>query len=225
MPDQIVSDHRAVDVLQDLATVCRDSQEGYRTAAGESANESLKAMFVDFADQRGREADELDRLIGTLGGQPVSRSGSLTGQAHRLFVSLRAAVTGNDRVAALREVARGESYAEAAFDRAMRMTLQGEARDVVQRLHDSVKASRDKIRRMAEAEGGTWEFPDAQRYLDDATRYVSEKPVTSSLVALGVGFVIGALTILMTRPTRGDGGHRHAGNRHRHPEEGPRANY
>lgn len=231
MPDQVLPDRRIADVLQDLATVCRDSQEGYRTAADQTSDGELKSLFEECAQRRGREADELDKLIRDHGGEPASRSGSMAGQAHRVFVALRAALSRSDRAAALYEVARGESYAEAAFDRAKRARLDGTARDTVMRLHDSVKQSRDKFRRMAEAEGGTaWgfagAFPAGQRALDNATHYVSErvgeKPMTSSLVALGLGFVVGALTMMMTRPSR-DGGsssrrgaraQRYGGSRH-----------
>jgi uncharacterized protein (TIGR02284 family) len=205
MPDQMMPDNRVAELLQDLATVCRDSQEGYRTAAEETSDASLKDMFNEFAQRRASEADELDRLVRQHGGEPAPRTGSLSGQAHRRFVSLRAALTGNDRASALREVVRGESYAEAAFDRGKRMNLPGEAGQVVQRLHDSVKQTRDKVRRMAAAEGGGWSFPGAQRYLDGASHYVSDKPLQSSLVALGVGFAIGALTVMMARPGRDEG--------------------
>ncbi len=219
MPDQVMPDRSVVDALQDIATVCRDSQEGYKRAAEETSDTSLKAMFMDFARRREQEGDELDRLIRAHGGQPAAHGGSLTGQAHRVFVGLRAALTGKDRAAALHEVARGESYAEAAFDRAKRMDLQGEARDVVARLHDSVKQTRDKVRRMAQAEGPGWSIPGAQRYLDGAQRTIAENAVTSSLVALGVGFMIGALTVLASRPTtRGNGA-----TVRRADHEGPRA--
>jgi uncharacterized protein (TIGR02284 family) len=207
MPDQVMSDSSVVDMLQDLATVCRDSQEGYRTAAQETADHELSDMFQQLAEQRAREADELDQLIRERGGQVASRTGSLTGHAHRLFVSLRAALAGHDRAAALREVARGESYAEAAFDRAKRLDLQGKAREVVQRLHDSVKTSRDKARRMVEAEG-SWSFAAAPRSLETVGQYVTGNPLRSSVVALGVGFLIGALAVMMSRTGRANGGQR-----------------
>jgi uncharacterized protein (TIGR02284 family) len=203
MPDQMMSDSNIVDVLQNLATVCRDGQEGYRTAAQETADSALKAMFEQMAQQREQEADELDQLIRERGGQVAARTGSLGGYAHRLFVSLRAALAGHNRAAALGEVARGESYAEAAFDRAKRLDLQGRSREVVQRLHDSVKASRDKVRRMAEAEGG-WPLAAGQRSLETVGQYVSGNPVRSSVVALGVGFLIGAVAMMMARRGNGD---------------------
>jgi uncharacterized protein (TIGR02284 family) len=223
VPDQMLSDNcQAVRVLQDLATVCRDSQEGYRAAASQTTDGELKALFEAFAERRARDADELDRLIREQGGAPAARAGSLAGQAHRVFTALRAALSRNDRAAALYEVARGESYAEAAFDRAKRLILRGAAHDVVLRLHDAVKQSRDKFRRLSEAEGGApWAFsnafPAGQRALDSATHYVTEKPVMSGLVALGVGFLVGALAMTLSRPSRpaGTGVRRHETAHHR----------
>ncbi|MBV8168398.1 MAG: PA2169 family four-helix-bundle protein [Alphaproteobacteria bacterium] len=232
MPDQVTPDANQASstqtsanqagnqtkVLQDLSTVCRDSQEGYRTAASQTTDSELKALFEEFADRRSREADDLDRLIRAQGGEPASRSGSLAGQAHRVFTALRAALTRNDRAAALYEVARGESYAEAAFDRAKRLVLRGEAHDVVMRLHDSVKQSRDKFRRLSEAEGGApWAFsnafPAGQRALFCAAPATTEKPMMTGMMALGVGFLVGALTMMMSRPARHRGRHETAHHR------------
>lgn len=204
MPDQMTSDSNVVEVLQELATVCRDSQEGYKTAAEEAEDPELRSEFQDLARKRGQECDELDRLIRENGGEPAPRSGSLTGQAHRMFVSLRSALSSSDRAAVLNEVARGESYAEAAFDKAKRRALSGQAGETVQRLHDSVKQSRDRFRRMLEAEGGSGVL-GGQQPLQTVTRYVSEQPVMSTFVALGLGFLIGALTMMMSRSGRNDG--------------------
>ena len=100
MPDQVMSDNsQIVKVLQGLATVCRDSQEGYRAAAEQTTDGELKALFEEFAAGRGRDADELDRQIREQGGEPPARGGSLAGQAHRMFVALRAALSRNDRAA------------------------------------------------------------------------------------------------------------------------------
>ncbi len=227
MPDQVMSDDsQTVKVLLDLATVCRDSQQGYRTAAGDTTDGELKALFEEFAAGRGLDADELDRLIREHGGEPPAQAGSLAGQAHRVFVALRAALSRNDRAAALYEVARGESYAEAAFDRAKRLILRGPAHDTVLRLHDAVKQSRDKFRRLSEAEGGApWAFsnafPAGQRALDSATHYVTEKvtekPAMAGVVALGVGFLVGALAMMMARPAshRADGARRETAHHRR----------
>jgi uncharacterized protein (TIGR02284 family) len=211
MPDQMISESRITDALKDLSTVCRDGQEGYRGAAAATTDAELKAMFDAMARQREQEADALDQLIRDQGGQVGARSGSFRGYIHRLFVSMRAAITSNNRAAVLAEVVRGESYAEAAFDRVKRLDLLGHARDVVQRLHDSVKQSRDKVRGLVEAEGGwTWNasLEAGQRSLDTVDRYVSDNPRTSSVIALGAGFLLGVLAVKMSRPSRSDDGQR-----------------
>lgn len=225
MPDQVTAtDGSALATLQDLATVCRDSQEGYRTAINETSDLDLRALFERFAHRRRQEADELDQMIRELGGQPGSRTGSLGGYAHRLFVGLRAALTGNDRAAALHEVARGESYAEAAFDRAKRLNLPDRAHEVVQRLHDSVKETRDQVRRMAANEagwtsnwGGNLNLAAGKRSIETVGRYVSDNPVTSGVIALGVGFLIGAFMMGMSR---GNGTGRRRAEHRRHPRYG-----
>jgi uncharacterized protein (TIGR02284 family) len=201
MPDQMTSDSRVTDLLQDLAAVCREGQEGYRGAAEATADLDLKAMLVHLARQREQAADALDQLIREQGGRTGARAGRLGGYADRLFASLRGALTGDDRTAALGEVARGESYAEAAFDRVKRFDLNGRARDVVQQFHDAIKQSRDRMRRLAAAEG-RWTIGTGPRSLETVRHYVVENPKTSGAVALGVGFALGALALLVTRPAR-----------------------
>jgi len=201
MPDQMTSDSRVTDLMQDLAAVCREGQEGYRGAAEAAADLDLKAMLVHLARQREQAADALDQLIREQGGQIGARADNFGGYADRLFASLRAALTGDDRTAALSEVARGESYAEAAFDRAKRFHLNGRARDVVQRVHDVVKQSRDRMRHLAAAEG-RWAIAASPRSLKAVRYYVVDNPKTSSAVALGVGLALGAFAMLVTRSGR-----------------------
>jgi uncharacterized protein (TIGR02284 family) len=221
MPDQVTAaDSNALAMLQDLATVCRDSQEGYRTAINDTSDLDLKALFERFAHRRQQEADELDQVIRELGGQPGSRTGSLGGTAHRLFVALRAALTGSDRAAALHEVARGESYAEAVFDRAKRLNLTDRAREVVQRLHDSVRETRDQVRRMAANAGGwsdTLNLAAGKRSIETVGQYVTKNPMTSGVIALGVGFLLGAFMIGLSR---GNGTGRRRAEHRRRPRYG-----
>jgi uncharacterized protein (TIGR02284 family) len=62
---------------------------------------------------------------------------------HRVFVDLKAAITGNSRRAVVDEVARGESYAEAVFDKALRADLPMDVQQIVRRQHNSVRESRE----------------------------------------------------------------------------------
>jgi uncharacterized protein (TIGR02284 family) len=200
MPDQMTSDGRVTDLLQDLAAVCRAEQEGYRGAAEATAALDLKAVLARLARQREQAADALDQLVREHGGR-IGAHGVVGGYTDRLFASLRAALMDDDRAAALGEVARGESYTEAAFDRIKQSPLNDRARGVVQQLHGSIKQSRDRMRRLAAGEN-RWTIGAGRRSLDTMGHYVADHPKTSGVIELGVGFALGALAMLVTRPPR-----------------------
>lgn len=155
MPDQMMLNSAAADALQDLLEVIRDSEQGYRRSAEEITDRDLRSAFTDLADKRADQAQELEQLITKSGGTIAGRGPSLSGTAHRLFVSLRAAISRNDRLAIISEIARGESYAEGQIDRLLRIDLAPDIKDTIQRLHRSVRESRDAFRRQRDAERGS----------------------------------------------------------------------
>lgn len=234
MPDQMMSPSAVADTLIEIAKTARDSQEGYKASANDTSDPQLKSMFLGLAHTRGEQADELDRLIQRAGGQPPSKGGDIGGALHRLFVDLKATLTGNDRLAVLEEVVRGESYAEATYDKALRQDLPADMRQIIQRQHDSVKQSRDKFRQMKIAAGGAagessyGGIGETMSALGErvakggrqsgewVSTYVTERPVMSTVVALGLGFLIGALTMMGSRSSSRSyigrqGDHRHRG--------------
>ena len=142
-----------VDTLKDVGKIIRDSEEGYRHSANDIDDWQLRSMFLELARVRGEQGDEIDRLLQRFGGEPVPKGGSASGTLHRTFVDLKAAITGNNRQAVINEVVRGESYAESVFDRALRADLPADVRQVVQRQHNSVRESRDRVRRMQQEMG------------------------------------------------------------------------
>ena len=71
--------------------------------------EELRKFLLGERDEEQRNVEGLDQLIREQGGRTGARTGRLGGYADRLFASLRGALTGDDRTAALGEVARGES--------------------------------------------------------------------------------------------------------------------
>ncbi len=216
MPDDASANRMTTDTLVELARTLRDSEQGYRTAADDTADPQLKSIFNGLARTRAEQADALEAQIRGSGGQPAAR-GTMSGALHRYFMDLKSALAGYDRLAVLEEVARGEAYAEAAFDGAKREPLGPEVRKVVQRLHDGVKASRDRFRAMARAEGGgadgLWEratarmsrlgdavYRQAPARFGDVTGYMAERPLATTLAALGVGFALGAMAVTLLRP-------------------------
>jgi uncharacterized protein (TIGR02284 family) len=206
MPDQAMPTTSLTDALEELAKLARDGELGYRTAAGDAKDSDLQQMFNDLARERGEIADELESHIRKLGGKVPQKGGTMAGSAHRMFVDLKSALTGGNRKAVLNEVARGENIAEAAYDAMKKMDMPADLKPVISRQHDKVKAARDRVRELANRLGGSswsdmadwnaWSNSISQtgrRASDTVQSYVAERPMTSSLVALGVGFIIGAL--------------------------------
>lgn len=203
MPDQMVANSGVGEVLHELAKVTRDSQEGYRVSAESTEDTQLRSLFQELSRVRGEQADELDQLATRNGGRPAPREGSKTGAIHRYFTDLKASISGNDRQAVLEEVARGEGFAEAAYDKALRVDLPADVKSVVQRQHDSVKRARDRARSLSgygQGNGASGWYDQittgASRSAEVVQTYVHDRPMTSSLVALGVGFLLGSLLTL-----------------------------
>jgi uncharacterized protein (TIGR02284 family) len=215
MPDQAMPTTTLADALEELAKLARDGELGYRTAANEAKDSDLQHLFNDLARERGEVADELDEQITKLGGKVPQKGGTMAGSAHRMFVDLKSAITGGNRKAVLTEVARGEGVAEAAYDAFKKMEMPAELKQVIQKQHDKVKAARDRMRDLAaRAPGSSWsEMADWQSWSNSISEtgkrasetvqtYVAERPMTSTMVALGVGFIVGALCGLSARPRR-----------------------
>jgi uncharacterized protein (TIGR02284 family) len=215
MPDQAMPTATLSDALEELAKLARDGELGYRTAIIDVKDAELQTMFGDLARERGEIADELDGMITKLGGKPPAKGGTMAGSAHRMFVDLKSAIAHGGRKAVLTEVARGESVAEAAYDAMKKMDMPAELKQVIQKQHDLVKAARDKVRHLAaKASGPSWsDMADWQawsssisesgrRASETVQSYVAERPMTSTMVALGVGFIVGALCGLSARPRR-----------------------
>ena len=215
MPDQPMPTTSLTDALEELAKLARDGELGYRTAAGDAKDPDLQQMFNELAKDRGEIADELETHIRRHGGKPPQKGGTMAGQAHRMFVDLKSALSGGHRKAVLNEVVRGEGLAEAAYDAIKRMDLPADLKPVIMKQHDRVKEARDRVRALARSAGGSsWSdmVPDwrawqqsisdgSHRATETVQSYVSERPMTSTVVALGVGFIIGALIGLSARPS------------------------
>jgi uncharacterized protein (TIGR02284 family) len=202
-----------VDTLKEVGKIIRDSEEGYRHSANDIDDWQLRSMFLELARVRSEQGDEVDRLLQRFGGEAVPKGGSTSGTLHRTFVDLKAAITGNNRQAVVNEVVRGESYAESVFDRALRADLPADVRQVVQRQHNSVRESRDRVRRMqqemgfSESGGMMHSIGDTgRRSVEMMQNTVSERPVMSTMVAVGVGVVIGALLTSTVWPRGGSQG-------------------
>jgi uncharacterized protein (TIGR02284 family) len=147
----------AVSVLNDLIETSKDGEKGFHTSAEDIKNPEIKAYFLSRSSECATAVRELQAEVRALGGDPEDSS-SASGAVHRMWVELKAAVTGKSDEAVLNEVERGEDHALKAYKDAQQkavekglpanvVTLIQRQLTGVQANHDKVKALRESVRR------------------------------------------------------------------------------
>ena len=143
----------SIEKLNDLAETIKDSEEGYRTAADGTKDQETKTLFERYAEQRHRMNEDLKACIRSLGVEPPE-SGSAAGHVHRIWTSIKSAVSRDDALAMLEECERGEDFTKKEFREALDIGLPLGLRPALETMytqvleaHDQVKALRDQHRR------------------------------------------------------------------------------
>ena len=138
-----------VDVLNDLLESARDGEYGFGDCAEHAESAQLQSIFQRHARECAAAAEELEKAIRRLGGEPAS-GGTMAGALHRGWVSVKTALTTQDDKAVLQECERGEDAAVARYRKALGAALPADVRALVERQargaqnnHDEVRALRD----------------------------------------------------------------------------------
>jgi len=132
-------------VLNDLIATTIDSVEGYKDAAEDATSERYAAMFRERAQERAQVTNQLRAEVKRLG-ENAEDDGTILASAHRVFMDLRQAVTGNDDAAIIKEVERGEDHIKAKYEDALKDDdLDPACRAVVQQCYTSVKQGHDQM--------------------------------------------------------------------------------
>ena len=134
-----------ISTLNTLIATTIDSITGYEDSAQNIDNERFREIFRQRANERQEVVESLRAEVRRLGGNPED-DGSFMGKAHQRFEDLKAAVTGRDEKAIIKEVERGEDYLKEKFETALNSDeLTGESRSVVERCFQSVRAGHDQM--------------------------------------------------------------------------------
>ena len=137
------TDH-SISLLNSLIKTTLDSMKGFRDAAEDVSNSQYGSTFAQFAEERSQVASSLQAEVRRLGGNPEDDS-SFLAAAHRSFMDLKQAITGQDDKAVITEVERGEDYIKGKFEAALKDDdLDPSARAVVQQAYESVRAGHDR---------------------------------------------------------------------------------
>jgi uncharacterized protein (TIGR02284 family) len=141
-----------ISVLNSLIATTLDSVDGYREAADEIDNSRIRELFVARAAERTRVVSDLQAQVRMLGGNPEDDGTALAG-AHRVFLDLKAKVTGQDDKAVIGEVERGEDHIKSKFESALAdselspatMAVVREANQSVRQGHDQMSALKHSL--------------------------------------------------------------------------------
>jgi uncharacterized protein (TIGR02284 family) len=142
-----VNSAQSVRTLNELVSVTRDGERGFRACAMRARDWRLRAHLFERAHICARAELELQAWIERLGGEPV-RHGTRMGAVHRGWVGLRAALARDDDAAILAECERGEGHALAIYRNALDDPLPEDIRELVQRQFVGVMENYEEIRRL-----------------------------------------------------------------------------
>jgi uncharacterized protein (TIGR02284 family) len=141
----MATNSKDVSVLNPLIATLIDSVEGYQKSAGDIDNSALADKFNARARERQSAATKLQAAVATAGGKPED-DGSLLGDAHRAFQSLKEAVMSRDDKAIVAEIERGEDHLKRKFEIALAdADLSPGARETLDEAWRSVRFGHDEM--------------------------------------------------------------------------------
>ena len=142
-----------ISVLNDLIETCKDSEQGFRTAAegvGEDGDAELRTLLNTYAQQRARFAAELQNEVLHRGGNPA-KSGHVSATFHRGWMNLKAAISANSEAAIIEECKSGEEAAMRNYEAALKENLPSDLFSIVEEQYAEIKQAHDRLRGLARA--------------------------------------------------------------------------
>jgi len=139
-----------VGVLNDLIQINNDRVVGYERAIKESKDldVDLVAIFNEMADQSRKYTAELTQEVSRLGGDATTGT-TVSGKVYRVWMDLKAAITGKDRETVLGNCEFGEDVAQRAYEAALESDayMSTDVRQLITSQKSSLKTSHDLIKK------------------------------------------------------------------------------
>ena len=139
-----------ISVLNELIRINNDRVVGYERAAKEAKDldVDLIATFNQMADQSRKYKSELVQEVNRLGGDAASDT-TVSGKVYRVWMDLKAAITGKDRETILGNCEYGEDVAQRAYEAALESDayMSTEIRQLITSQKSDLKTSHDLIKK------------------------------------------------------------------------------
>jgi len=153
------SNQKVVSILNDLIEINNDRIVGYERGLKElkEGDADLRSLFHRYIQESGQYASELKHEVTRLGGEPTRDGTTNSGKIYRVWMDLKAAVTGHDRKTVLNNCEFGEDAAQKAYDMALNgdTELEMSLRELLVSQKAKLKVGHDEIKRLRDIEAAT----------------------------------------------------------------------
>jgi uncharacterized protein (TIGR02284 family) len=150
-----MENENVIGILNDLVRINHDRVVGYEKAIDELKDEDadLKTLFSRYITESRQYGQELTVEVTRLGGDPAEGTTN-SGKVYRVWMDLKAVVTGKDRKTVLSNCEFGEDAAQKAYDTALNadVELEPSIRDLVVRQKATLKSGHDEVKRLRDME-------------------------------------------------------------------------
>jgi uncharacterized protein (TIGR02284 family) len=142
---------KVIGILNDLIRINHDRVVGYEKGIDELKDEDadLRTLFQRYITESRQFGQELTQEVSRLGGDPADGTTN-SGKIYRVWMDLKAAVTGHDRKTVLNNCEFGEDAAQKAYDTALNAETEFEPslRDLIVRQKAALKVGHDEVKRL-----------------------------------------------------------------------------
>lgn len=153
-----MENEQAIDALNKLVQINNERVAGYHNALEETDEADLKQLFTLYAKTSKKNTTDLSAEIKRLGGVATEDT-KLSGTFFRVWMDVKAALTGKNRVLILNSCEQGEDMAIETYKNILKecsvnlsqnqQTMIKAQLDLLKADHNSVKAKRDALKQHA----------------------------------------------------------------------------
>jgi uncharacterized protein (TIGR02284 family) len=115
-----MENEKVTGIINDLIRINHDRVVGYEKAIDElkDSDADLRTLFQRYITESRQYAQELTQEVSRLGGDPADGTTN-SGKIYRVWMDLKASITGKDRKTILNNCEFGEDAAQKAYDTAL----------------------------------------------------------------------------------------------------------
>lgn len=144
-----------IDSLNELVEINNDRIQGYERAIAENKDEELDYLFITMASHSKTNKSDLSREIHLLGGE-ATESTKTSGKLFRLWMDIKAALTGKDKQEILSSCEFGENAAIETYEQVLKddpHLLNEQLHMLIETQKKEIIKDRDRIHSMLQPAG------------------------------------------------------------------------